>query len=77
MFGAARATVAVRAGTNVPLSRPISSHFNNIYVTKARYSIIVNRDDEFNDLNKPCFVDGERVSPVGTCGGPPGDSNGS
>ena len=34
-------------------------------------------DDGFNDLNKPCRVDGERVSPVGTCGGPPGDSNGS
>ncbi|MFC4406627.1 type IV pilin [Haloarchaeobius iranensis] len=34
-------------------------------------------DDEFNDLNKPCRVDGERVSPAGTCGGPPGDTDGS
>jgi hypothetical protein len=32
---------------------------------------------EFNDLNKPCWVNGDRVSPKGTCGGPPGDSNGS
>jgi len=37
----------------------------------------VDDGDEFNDLNKPCFVDGERVSPKGTCGGPPGDSDGS
>jgi len=34
-------------------------------------------DDEFNDLNKPCRVDGDRVSPTGTCGGPPGDGDGS
>ena len=37
----------------------------------------VNDGDEFNDLNKPCFVDRQRVSPTGTCGGPPGDSDGS
>lgn len=33
--------------------------------------------DEFNDLNKPCRVNGKLVSPPETCGGPPGDSNGS
>lgn len=33
--------------------------------------------DEFNDLNKPCRVNGERVSPNGTCGGVPGDEDGS
>lgn len=32
---------------------------------------------EFNDLNKPCWVNGDRVSPKGTCNGPPGDSDGS
>lgn len=40
--------------------------------------LVVEVDDgEFNDLNKPCFVDGERASPKGTCGGPPGDGDGS
>jgi FlaG/FlaF family flagellin (archaellin) len=37
----------------------------------------VDSGNEFNDLNKPCRVDGERVSPKGTCGGPPGDGDGS
>lgn len=40
--------------------------------------LVVEVDDgDFNDLNKPCFLDGERVSPKGTCGGPPGDGDGS
>ena len=34
-------------------------------------------DDEFNDLNKPCRVNGELVSPPKTSGGPPGDGDGS
>jgi hypothetical protein len=37
----------------------------------------VDGNDDFNDLNKPCRVDGERVSPKGDCGGPPGDGDGS
>jgi hypothetical protein len=37
----------------------------------------VNPGDEFNDLNKPCHLDGEPVSPSWSCGGPPGDSDGS
>lgn len=37
----------------------------------------VDPDDEFNDLNKPCRLNGELVSPPETCGGPPGHWNGS
>ena len=37
----------------------------------------VNAGDGFNDLNKPCRVDGTLVSPKDTCGWPPGDSDGS
>lgn len=37
----------------------------------------VNPGDEFNDLNKPCYIDGNLVSPIETCGGPPGHYNGS
>jgi hypothetical protein len=37
----------------------------------------VDPGNDFNDLNKPCRVDGKRVSPKGTCGGPPGDGDGS
>lgn len=37
----------------------------------------VNPGDEFNDLQKPCRLDGEPVSPSWSCGGPPGDGDGS
>lgn len=40
--------------------------------------LVVEVDDgPYNDLNKPCYVDGRLVSPKWSCGGPPGDSDGS
>jgi flagellin-like protein len=46
--------------------------------TKVIPGLVVEVDaGDFNDLNKPCTLNGELVSPRDTCGGPPGDGDGS
>jgi len=71
-----RENVVVTVGDDVVYNATADSESTNASATVPGLVVEVD-DDEFNDLNKPCFIDGQRVSPVGTCGGPPGDSDGS
>ncbi len=71
-----RENIVVTVGDDVVYNATADSESTNASVQVPGLVVEVD-DDEFNDLNKPCFIDGQRVSPVGTCGGPPGDGDGS
>ena len=72
-----RDQLEVVVGDDVVYNETADSETTNGEFTVPGLVVEVDPGDEFNDLNKPCRVDGERVSPNGTCGGPPGDSDGS
>lgn len=66
-----RGFLEIRVGNDVVFNDTSNSESNS--PTNEVAGLIVEVDsDEFNDLNKPC-----RSSPPDTCGGPPGDADGS
>lgn len=71
-----RENIVVTVGDDVVYNATADSESTNANFQVPGLVVEVD-DDEFNDLNKPCRIDGERVSPVGTCDGPPGHYNGS
>lgn len=71
-----RERLEIRIGDDVVFNETADSESTNPSFTVPGLVIEVD-DDQFNDLNKPCRINGNRVSPVGDCGGPPGDSDGS
>lgn len=73
----ARERLEVVVGDQTVYNETADSETTNTQFEVPGLVVEVNPGDEFNDLNKPCRVDGDRVSPTGTCGGPPGDSDGS
>jgi hypothetical protein len=71
-----RDRLEVRVGDDVVYNVTDDSESNNATFEVPGLVVEVDGDD-FNDLNKPCRIDGQRVSPNGTCSGPPGDDDGS
>jgi len=71
-----RERLEVVIGDDVVYNATADSETTNTTFTVPGLRVEVD-DDEFNDLNKPCRVDGALVSPSDTCGGPPGDGDGS
>ncbi len=73
-----RENIVVTVGDDVVYNATADSESTNANFQVPGLVVEVD-DDEFNDLNKPCRVDGERVSPKPTCkqGGQPGDPDGS
>ena len=72
-----RERLEVVIGDDIVYNETADSETTNENFAVPGLVVEVDGNDDFNDLNKPCRVDGERVSPEGTCGGPPGDSDGS
>ena len=72
-----RERLEVVIGDDIVYNETADSETTNENFAVPGLVVEVDGNDDFNDLNKPCRVDGERVSPKGTCGGPPGDSDGS
>jgi FlaG/FlaF family flagellin (archaellin) len=72
-----RERLEVVIGNDVVYNETADSETTNPNFAVPGLIVEVDDGNEFNDLNKPCRVDGQRVSPVGTCGGPPGDGDGS
>lgn len=71
-----RENIVVTVGDDVVYNATADSESTNSSVQVP--GLVVEVDDgEFNDLNKPCEIDGQLVSPPTTCGGPPGDGDGS
>jgi FlaG/FlaF family flagellin (archaellin) len=66
-----RRHLEVRVGDDVVFNETADSESNSASNVVAGLVVEVD-SDEFNDLNKPC-----RLSPADTCGGPPGDADGS
>jgi FlaG/FlaF family flagellin (archaellin) len=64
-----RRHLEVVVGDDVVFNETDDSESNGNTVQGLRVEV---DDDEWNDLNKPC-----RLSPPATCGGPPGDADGS
>lgn len=72
-----RERLEIVIGDDVVYNATADSESTNQNFAVPGLVVEVDAGDEFNDLNKPCRVGGDRVSPVGTCGGPPGDGDGS
>lgn len=72
-----RERLEVVIGDDVVYNETADSETTNPNFAVAGLIVEVDEGNEFNDLNKPCRVDGQRVSPKGTCNGPPGDGDGS
>lgn len=72
-----RERLEVVVGDDTVYNETRDSETTNATFTVSGLIVEVDSGNDFNDLNKPCWVDGERVSPTGTCGGPPGDGDGS
>jgi hypothetical protein len=66
-----RESLEIRIGNDVVFNDTRDSESNS-QTNEVAGLIVEVDDDEFNDLNKPC-----RSSPPDTCGGPPGDADGS
>lgn len=72
-----RERLEIRIGGDVVYNETGDSETSNSSITLPGLRVEVDPGDEFNDLNKPCRLNGELVSPKDTCGGPPGDGDGS
>ena len=71
-----RERLEVRVGDDVVYNATADSETTNTNYVVPGLVVEVDSGD-FNDLNKPCRLNGQYVSPPHTCGGPAGDGDGS
>lgn len=72
-----RERLEVRVGDNVVYNETADSETTSSSNVVPGLVVEVDNADDFNDLNKPCRLNGKLVSPPRTCGGPAGDGDGS
>lgn len=73
-----RERLEVVIGDDVVYNETADSETTNGNYVVPGLVVEVDDSDDFNDLNKPCTLNGEQVSPPRHCDdGPPGDSDGT